>query len=348
MDERKKKVLHAIIEDYIANAEPVGSRAVAKKYGLGVSPATIRNEMSDLEELGFIEQPHTSAGRVPSDKGYRYFVDHLMSRATLTHLEMDAVRRAFSVQMAEMDDFMRSCCNLIAKLTNYTTMVSAPRHSQGTLQKLQLVAVNDYQVLVVMISSTGLVRHKLINVNQPLAPDLLSRLEVLANARLIGREISELNYQYIQTVLSDIEHHQRRRDEATELLKQVLLQSGEHKVFTGGALNMLSQPEFRDPGRLRNIFELLEEDNRISELLATGRVEAGREQAAAEVSVAIGAELDDADMQDCSLVVAHYYIDGEQAGSIGVLGPKRMSYPKTMSLMDFIAKEISKSLSRKN
>ena len=344
MDERKKKVLHAIIEDYIANAEPVGSRAVAKKYGLGVSPATIRNEMSDLEELGFIEQPHTSAGRIPSDKGYRYFVDHLMSKEALTQWEMDAVRRAFSVQMAETDDFMRSCCSLIAKLTNYTTMVSAPSHGQGTLQKLQLVAVNDYQVLVVLLSSTGLVRHKLINVSQPLSPDLLARIELLATARLIGKEISDLGYQYIRAVLSDIEKHQRQRDEATELLKQVLLQSGEHKVFTGGALNMLSQPEFRDPERLKSIFELLEEDSRVKDLLARRSEDLN----AAPLSVAIGAELENADMQDCSLVVAHYYINGEQAGSIGVLGPKRMSYSKTMSLMDYIAKEISRTLSRKN
>jgi heat-inducible transcriptional repressor len=342
MDERKKKVLHAIIDDYIANAEPVGSRAVAKKYGLGVSPATIRNEMSDLEELGFIEQPHTSAGRIPSDKGYRYFVDHLMSREALTYLEIDAVRRTFSVQMAEMDDFMRSCCSLIAKLTNYTTMVSTPRHGLGTLEKLQLMAVNDYQVLVVMLSSTGLVRHNLINVNQPIAPDLLARLEMLAAARLIGKEISELSYQYIQSVLSDLEQHQRRRDEATELLKQVLLQTSEHKVFTGGALNMLSQPEFRDPERLKSIFELLEEDERVKELL-----QSGCEDNTTPISVTIGAELDNSGMQDCSLVVAHYYINGERSGSIGVLGPKRMSYPKTMSLMDFIAKEISKSLSRK-
>jgi heat-inducible transcriptional repressor len=342
MDERKKKVLHAIIDDYITNAEPVGSRAVAKKYGLGVSPATIRNEMSDLEEQGFIEQPHASAGRVPSDKGYRYFVDHLMNREALTKLEMDAVRRALSVQMAEMDDFMRSCCGLIAKLTNYTTMVSSPRHGQGTLQKLQLVSVNDYQVLVVMISSTGLVRHRLINIDQPISGGMLARIEMLAAARLIGQEIGHLSYQYIQSVLNDIEQHQRRRDEATELLKQVLLQPGEHKVFTGGALNMLSQPEFRDPERLIGLFKLLEEDSRVKELL-----QSGGEDSSAPLSVTIGAELDDSGMQDCSLVVAHYYINGEQAGSIGVLGPRRMSYPKTMSLMDFIAQEISKALSKK-
>ncbi|MCL1974681.1 MAG: heat-inducible transcriptional repressor HrcA, partial [Firmicutes bacterium] len=305
-------------------------------------PATIRNEMSDLEELGFIEQPHASAGRIPSDKGYRYFVDHLMSREALTKLEMDAVRRALSVQMAEMDDFMRSCCNFIAKLTNYPTMISSPSHGQGTLQKLQLVAVNDYQVLVVMISSTGVVRHKLINALEPVSVDMLARIETIASLRLIGQEIGHLSYQYIQTVLNDIEQHQRRREEATELLKQILLQPGEYKVFTGGVLNMLSQPEFRDPQRLKGLFELLQEDNRIKELLQSGGEENG-----GPLFVTIGAELDDEGMQDCSLVVAHYYINGEQAGSIGVLGPRRMSYPKTMSLMDFIAKEISKALSKK-
>ncbi|MCL1816484.1 MAG: heat-inducible transcriptional repressor HrcA [Clostridiales bacterium] len=339
MDERKKKVLHAIIDDYITNAEPVGSRAVAKKSGLGVSPATIRNEMSDLEELGFIEQPYTSAGRVPSDKGYRYFVDHLMEKESLTRLEIEAVRHALSVQMAETDDFMRSCCSLIAKLTNYTTMVSTPHHGRGILQKLQLIAVNDYQVLVMMSSSTGLVRHKLINVNNPISPDLLSRIELLAAARLIGRELDDLNYQYIKQIIYEIEQHQRRRDDATELLKQVLLQPGEHKVYTGGALNMLIQPEFRDPERLKGIFELLEEDNRVKALLQTNA-----DNKKTSLSISIGAELDDTDMQDCSLIVAHYYIDGEQAGSIGVLGPRRMSYPKTVSLMDYIAKEISKSL----
>ncbi|MCL2496161.1 MAG: heat-inducible transcriptional repressor HrcA [Clostridiales bacterium] len=341
MDERKKKVLHAIIEDYIANAEPVGSRAVAKKYGLGVSPATIRNEMSDLEELGFIEQPHTSSGRVPSDKGYRYFVDHLMSREALNSQDINMVRQALAVQVSEMEDFMRSCCNLISRLTNYTTMISMPQRDQGTLQKLQLTAVNDYQLLVVLLSSSGLVRHKLINMPRPISAGLLQRIETLTAARLVGLPIGNLSYQFIRGVLMDSEQHQRQLDEAFAILKQILPPPGGHKVFTSGIFNMLAQPEFRDLDRLKDIFAMLEEDSRVKELLQSG----GIEQSAGAVSVAIGAELDAADMQDCSLVAAHYYINGEEAGSIGVLGPRRMSYSKTMSLMEFIAKELSRTLS---
>ena len=340
MDERKKKVLHAIIQDYIVNAEPVGSRAVAKKYDLGVSPATIRNEMSDLEEQGYIEQPHTSAGRVPSDKGYRYYVDHLMPKQALTPTEIQAVRQALMIQMTEVDDFMRNCCNLIAKLTNYTTMISTPQAGQGKLQKLQLLPVSDDQLLVILTSSSGLVRHKLINLTQPLMPELLRRVELLAQAHLIGMELDKLNYHYIREVLAEIEQHQRLLDEAGDLLQRVLFPQMQHKVYTGGALNMLSQPEFQDLNQLKNVFALLEEEGKLKELLHRGGEQSNN------VTITIGAELPQQQMQNCSLLVAQYYINGEEAGNIGILGPTRMSYPKTVSLLEFIAKEISAALSR--
>ena len=340
MDERKKQVLHAIIQDYITSAEPVGSRAVAKKYNLGVSPATIRNEMSDLEEQGYIEQPHTSAGRVPSDKGYRYYVDNLMPKQMLTPTEMQAVRQALVIQMTEIDDFMRNCCNLIANLTNYATIVSTPQAGQGKLQKLQLVPVNDHQVLVVLTSSSGLVRHKMINMQQPLTADLLQRVELLAQAHLIGTELDKLNYQSIRELLSKIEQHQRLLDEAGDLLQRVLFPQMQHKVYTGGALNMLSQPEFQDLDQLKNVFALLEEEGKVKELLYHGGEQSG------EVTISIGAELPQEQMQNCSLLVAQYYINGEEAGNIGILGPTRMSYQKTASLLEFIAKEISNNLSR--
>lgn len=343
VDDRKKQVLHAIIQDYIVSAEPVGSRAVAKKYDLGVSPATIRNEMSDLEELGYIEQPHTSAGRIPSDKGYRYYVDNLMAKEALSRAEMQVVRQAMAVQMTEMDEFMRACCSLISRLTNYPTMISTPGASRGLLKKLQLVSVNERQVLVVLTSGSGLVRHKLLNTQEALSPELLQRIEALAQARLVGTELAQLSYEYIRQVFAEIEQRQRMLDEASDFLRQVLFSGQEHKVYTGGALNMLSQPEFRDPEQLKNIFALLEEDGKVQELL-----QSGDEERPGVVSVSIGTELPQQDVQNCSLVVAHYYINGQEAGNIGVLGPTRMSYPKTVSLLEFIAKEISEALSRYN
>jgi heat-inducible transcriptional repressor len=169
----------------------------------------------------------------------------------------------------------------------------------------------------------------------------LQRVETLAAARLIGLPIGNLSYQYIREVVVESEKHQRQLDEAFTILQQILPPPGGHKVFTSGIFNMLAQPEFRDLGRLKDIFAVLEEDSRVKELLQSG----GIEQSAGTVSVAIGAELDATDMQDCSLVAAHYYIGGKEAGSIGVLGPRRMSYSKTMSLMEFIAKELSRTLS---
>ncbi len=340
MDERKKKVLQAIIQDYIENAEPVGSRAVAKKYDLGVSPATIRNEMSDLEDLGYIEQPHTSAGRVPSDKGYRYYVDNLMDQQSLTAQEMAIIKEAFAIQLTEMDDFMRSCCQLIAKLTNYTTMISMPERNRGILQKLQLVPINEQQILVILLAESGIVQHKIINIEQSLPPNVLQRVEMVLQSRLIGMEIDKLNYEFIRNELREIEQHQRHLDQAMSLLKQIFKPSYAPKVFTGGTTQMLSQPEFRDIDRLKSIFSLLEEDNKISELLPNKNIDN-------PVSIIIGNEIAEQDIQNCSMIVAYYDINGKDTGKIGVLGPTRMSYNKTVALMDFIAKELTRKFSGK-
>ncbi|MEG1501721.1 MAG: heat-inducible transcriptional repressor HrcA, partial [Clostridiales bacterium] len=179
MDDRKKQVLSAIINDYITTAEPVGSRAVAKKYGLGVSPATIRNEMSDLEELGYIEQPHTSAGRKPSDKGYRYYVDCLMEKEKLSDEEMSSIHEDIAFHLNEMDTFMQQCCQMLSRLTNYASMIVLPAPSQGCLERIQLLSINELQILALIISTTGAVRHKLIYLSHPLGREQIDYLQKL-------------------------------------------------------------------------------------------------------------------------------------------------------------------------
>ncbi|MBQ3111472.1 MAG: heat-inducible transcription repressor HrcA [Firmicutes bacterium] len=339
MDERKKQVLNAIIQDYISSAEPVGSRAVAKKYDLGVSPATIRNEMSDLEDLGYIEQPHTSAGRVPSQKGYRYFVDNLMQKQSLTPQEMQAIRAALAAERHEMDAFMRACCQMVARLTNYATMVALPYYGNGNLAKLQLVPLGDYRVMAIMLSDHGLLRHRIIDLPEKVDALEAARLERLLSERLVGTSMDRLEDDYLLAALSELDERYQQLSNAFSVLQRLMSPgAAPQRVFTGGARNILSQPEFRDPERLDGLFSLLEEQNKLSQLL---------DRQNELVSVAIGEELADRELQDCSMVVANYYIDGEKAGAIGVLGPTRMSYSRTVSLLEFIAGEIGETLSQK-
>lgn len=337
MEERKKHVLNAIIKDYIANAEPVGSRAVARKYGLGVSPATIRNEMSDLEEEGYIEQPHTSAGRIPSAKGYRYFVDNLMEREKLTPLQLSIVRQALRSDINEMEQFMRSCCNMISRLTNYTALVTMPEQGHGTLENIQLVRVSDHQVLVVLLASTGIIRHKLIELPVEISADDLAYIEQRMRENLCGKEIKAISYELLQRLLADYQLRGKMAKQALELIEQTLSSEETHKIFTGGVMNMLSQPEFRDIDKLRSMFELIEEDDKLAKLL---NLPSGD-----RLTVTIGGEMPVEGVEDCSMVVANYFVNGEKAGSIGVLGPTRLNYGRTVSMMEFIAGELSRAIS---
>ena len=339
MDERKKQVLNAIIEDYIANAEPVGSRAVAKKYSLGVSPATIRNEMSDLEDEGYIEQPHTSAGRIPSDKSYRFYVDNLMEKTEPTNDETCQVRDALNSGVCDLDDFMRSCCNMISRLTNYPAMIAVPEQGQGKLLRLQLVPVQQHQVLVVLLASTGILRHKLIDMPFAINDVDLARIESELGRLLLGMEMKQLSYDFLREQLNTLGIQEKMFSQTMELLNQVLTPRTGQKILINGAMNMLSHPEFRDIEKLKSLFDILETEGKVKKLLDSSSEEA--------LTVSIGGEIPDTDMHDCSMVVANYFINGEKAGSIGVLGPTRMSYGRTVSLMEFISRELSEALDKK-
>lgn len=342
MDERKKRVLNAIINDYIANAEPVGSRTITKKYDLGVSPATIRNEMSDLEDEGYIEQPHTSAGRIPSGKGYRYYVDNLMERQRLSPREVNEIRSTLAGGMKEMEAFMRNCCNMISRLTHYTAIAAVPEYGRGKLENIQLVAMSDYQILIVMLASTGIIRHKLVELPLPVNPAQLAAMERDLAAKLIGKELSSINYDNLRDILSDYQLQQGLAAQALDLLEQTLSGNSNQRIYTGGVMNMLSQPEFRDVDRLKNIFSILEQDDKVYDLLNSVSSNNG------VLTITIGGEMPEQSVRDCSMVVANYFIDGEKAGSIGVLGPTRMSYGKTVSLMEQISSELGKVMSDKS
>ena len=344
MDERKRQVLDAIIKDYITTAEPVGSRAVAKKYGLGVSPATIRNEMSDLEEQGYIEQPHTSSGRCPSDKGYRFYVDYLMEKEELTPHEISFITNSLTSRITEIEVLLRSACQMLSKLANYPAMVVLPKIDKGKLEKIQLVSLNMSQALVVVLSDTGVVTHKVYNLSQQVEPLKLAAMEKYLQSKLGGLQIDQLTYPLLKEIATQMGEHEGLFAVALELMDQVLLVDTEEKVFTSGSLNMLEHPEFRDTGRLKNVLGFLEQETRLADILKPLKSEKG-------TSVTIGMELPYETIKNCSMIVSAYGEGGssesqKNLGIIGVIGPTRMSYSKTISIVDFISGELNKLFSR--
>ena len=343
MDARKKQILHAVIQDYVDTAEPVGSRTIAKKYDLGISPATIRNEMSDLEEQGYIKQPHTSAGRIPSDKGYRYYVDCLMEpkEQKITKEEKKTIQEAFTKQAAEIDSLLQESCRLLSQLTNYTAMIMKPRQLPGILENVNLVRVDSEHVVVVFTSSGGKLNHRLLKISPDMTPEQILDLEEVLRKRLIGASLSKVTDQMMRELAIQLLQQQNLIRQSMQLLHDLLFGSGEAgKILVNGALNLLSQPEFQDIDKVKELLSALEVDDVVRQLLLPSNHEMP-----VGTSVFIGDELTMPGMHDCSIVTTPYYVNGEMAGNIGVLGPTRMQYPKVIAMVEQISDELTKKMS---
>jgi len=337
MDERKKQVLNAIIKDYVATAEPVGSRTISKKYDLGVSSATIRNEMSDLEELGYIEQPYTSAGRIPSDKGYRFYVDCLMEKENLNQTEIRMVKQFFGRGLTELDQIVQQTCQLMAQLTNYTSLVLIPKNGEGNLERIQLVSISLYRVLVVIVTDTGFINQRVLELPLPIEPQYLQDISRFLQMKLYGLNMKQVNHTLLKEISLQMDKHRELIDFTLQLMEQAVLNSGEERVYLGGALNMFNQPEFRDIEKLKILLGTLEENQIVKNLL--------KKQESEKTEIFIGEENRYEGINQCSLITKTYQVKGRIVGSIGVLGPTRMTYSKAVSLIEVVTDQLSSVLS---
>lgn len=338
MDERKRRVLQAIILDYIATADPVGSRTIAKKYNLGVSPATVRNEMADLEEMGLIEQPHTSAGRIPSQSGYRYYVDCLMEKEPVRNETREMIRGALLNRMRETEALIQMSGKLLSQLTSYTTLVLAPSMGQNTLRHIQFLPVERDKAVMVIVLDNGHVEHRLIEAPEGLNEEDFHSISQLLNQHIRGLSLENWRTSVMQTIYRDLDYH---RDLLGKFIAQVensLLVGQDQKVYLGGALNILNQPEFKDIDKVKTLMELLEEESLMKEVLSPTDEDG--------VTVRIGTENMYEGLKDCSLITATYRFDGKVIGTLGVLGPTRMEYSKAISVLDFLTKALSEGLNK--
>lgn len=337
---RKQLILQAIIEDYINTAEPVGSRTVSKKYLTNVSPATIRNEMADLEEMGYIEQPHTSAGRVPSDKGYRLYVDELMDKKALNEQEYEYIRREFMEVVGEIDLLIKQASRILSAMTKYASIVTAPQFKRTSLKHLQLIKVDNCNILAVIVTDAGIIKNSIIRIDNDIEDGILERINKILNHKLMGLSIAELMNIDIAKLEADvgpiIEYRQVLNKVLPELL-QALRYSERVEVFSDGAANLLDLPEYSDVQKAKDFFNVLNENELLYELL---------NDVSNNITVTIGKENKIHQLKDCSLITATYSYNGKIIGSIGVLGPTRMKYSRVISIVDCLTQSLSEILTK--
>lgn len=322
LDERKRRVLYAIVHDYIQSAEPVGSRTISRRYDLGVSSATIRNEMADLEEMGFLEQPHTSAGRIPSDLGYRFYVDSLLLLPTPTSQEIAQIRHILASRMRGAEQIVLQLARLLSSMTNYTAIVLGPTEPKARLRQVQLVRINENAILLVGVTDGGLLLNRLIDSPGAIDGGSLEKLQNWLNSRLAGLTLEQIRSEDLLALQYELQSGIGFLDEILDEL--IELSAGEAgKVYLGGTTNILNQPEFRDFEKVRSILQLLEEEALVWDVLM--RTMPG--------GVSIGTENVLTAMQSCSLVTAEYRLPGGLVGRFGLLGPTRMNYDHVLSLV---------------
>ncbi|CDF43275.1 heat-inducible transcription repressor hrcA [Roseburia sp. CAG:182] len=341
LDERKTKILNAIIKNYLETGEPVGSRTISKYTDLNLSSATIRNEMSDLEELGYILQPHTSAGRIPSDKGYRFYVDHLMKEKDREVADM----KAFVIEHTEkMDQVLQQVAKLLAVNTNYATMITSPQTHHSKVKFLQLSNVDEHNILVVVVLEGNLVKNKIIPVEEPIDNEQMLKLNMLLNTNLTGFSMEEINLGTIALLKEKAGIHSKLIGSVLDAVAEAINEGEDLEIYTSGATNILKYPELSDSGNASELLNAFEEKDQLVSLVTENLAE---DEEQTGIQVYIGNEAPIQTMKDCSVVTATYELGEGVKGTIGIIGPKRMDYENVMSNLKNLKAQLDGILDRR-
>ena len=335
LDARKMRILQAIIDDYILTATPVGSRTIAKRSDIGLSPATIRNEMADLEELGYLEQPHTSAGRVPSDKAYRLYVNSIMQRAKLSDAEVRYIRDHYSRRLDEVDEVVKQTAWVLSSLTKYASMVLAPQLHAIKLKYIHLVPIAEDKALAIIVTDAGMTRDSIIRIPPGMKQDALEHLGRVLTARFSECRLDEITQAQFNELSGEVAQQREFFDVMMQSLRRSMTQGGRN-VELSGATNILNYPEYSDMERARALLTAIEEKDMLYRVLT--------EATNVEFSVRIGSENEDESIRDCSVVTATYKIGANPIGSFGVIGPTRMDYAHVLAMLGLIGKSLSEVL----
>ena len=338
LNERKKKILQIIIEDYISSAEPVGSRTIARKYDLGLSPATIRNEMSDLELLGYLEQPHTSAGRIPSAQAYRFYVDALIEPGTLTDNDMALIDGWYNERRRNIDDIFQSTAKILSRMTQNVSMVLTNQQTIANFCYLKFLPLDSQHAILCIVADVGSIDTNVVDIPLGMSSEEMDYLAGKMSKLLEDRNLSDISVEILQNVHTDVVEDKLIFSSLLQAVRKMTGRRQEQKVFLGGTKQLLNQPEFRDVERVRNLLGILEEEKVLKDLLQGGE-DSG-------LKVTIGSENKFTGIQDCSMVQATYRLNGQIVGTMAVLGPTRMEYGKVISVMDYLHKYLKTILDK--
>lgn len=340
LTERQRLILNAIVDDYIRSAEPVGSRSISKRGDVGYSPATIRNEMSDLEEMGFLEQPHTSAGRIPSHKGYRYYVDHLVPWNETEPSELQQLETFFAEKLNAMEQVIQHASTILSHMTSYTSILLGPEVFHTSLRHFQLLPLGENMAVAIIVTSTGQVENKTVSLPPGIPLSEMERVVNLLNSKLVGVPLYKLKAKLHSEIAKEMEKHISHYEGFMHLLESALDGESEHRLYLSGTTNMLNQPEFRDVEKVKDIFDLLEETPTMLKMMTPKMGTTG-------VQVRIGTENKHEAFSNCSLITATYSVEGEALGTIGILGPTRMEYAKVISILNVLSKDLTAMLTHR-
>ena len=339
LDERKKQILGAIIESYIQSPEPLGSRTIAKLSDLNLSSATIRNEMADLEDMGLLEQPHTSAGRIPSHLGYRVYVDRLMKKYSLTNQEINKMRSLLEIKVNEMDTLVKQIASIYSKMTNYTVVGISQMRERGFVKYFKLLPINENTFLLIVVDNNNLVNDKKITFEKAIDEAQLQKINDLLNEQLTGLTTDQIALGKILDLQQSLPGSEEILMPVLRFVNECIEQLDSPDVFIGGATNLFNFPEYANVERAKELLDFFDRKSNLYKMAALTEGE--------DVRVVIGKENDAIELKNCSVVLSSYKVDGENVGAIGLIGPTRMDYSKAMSHLEFFTNSMDEDKSDK-
>jgi heat-inducible transcriptional repressor len=336
LDDRKMRLLKAIVDDYIHTATPVASRALSKRHDFGLSSATIRNEMSDLEEMGYLEQRHTSAGRIPSEKAYRLYVDSLMCLPRLSPREINVMRSYYLERMGEIESVILQTARALSGMTDYTAVVLAPQYERITVRHVQLVPVSPGKALLVVVTDVGVVKDALLHVPEDFGAKEFERISRMLTEWLTNKPPSSAQDVLAALMREDMEQERAVFETVMGTIDASLRPSEQKDVVLNGANNIINYPEYKNPDKVKSFLSVLEHKEALYKVLS--------EATKVELNISIGAENPLEELKDCSIITATYRVGNTTYGSMGVIGPTRMNYAKAVAVLNHVGKSLTEIL----
>lgn len=331
LSERKKRILCAIVEEYILTGEPVGSKFLAKAAGINVSPATIRNEMAELAAMGYIDQPHTSAGRIPTQLGYRMYVDHLMGSYKLSDEERAAYDGLLSLSSGDIESTLEKACNMLAEVTGCASVSTAPNDKSAKIRRIEIVPAGLRSILLVILTSSGIIKSRICRTLEDLTPDMMNFFSQLVNDKFCGIKLETMTPEFLGMVKHELYEYMFALSPVVDIIAEEL-KSISSEVFIGGATNLLTHSEF-DNAKMLELMRLLERREELIRII--GELNDG-------VKVKIGNENGISFMDNSAIIAAPYIFNGRICGTVGIIGPARINYPKMVSSIEYFSSMLSK------